>query len=233
MTVGRLSLIRAQVFAPLAVLALIAGVVLALTHPPMGAQPSSDRKGQGAVLPPLQQPAGPLTPMAAASRTIQPVKLPVRNHNSRPPGSRPSAILLHGTGSGAPGSGNENFTTLRRWFNSSRQVSAHYAVDRKGTVVQFVADSRRAWHVAAPGWNDISIGIELINDNSGTQPFPRAQMEATRALVQQLGKIHDIPVEFVYRHRDVQPWDRADPAYNFPFAQFKASLTSGGAAASR
>lgn len=178
----------------------------------------------------LQQ-AGPLTAMSPPDRKVTAISLRVPNHNARPGGVEPGAIIIHGTGSGAPGGGNESFTQLRRWFSSSRDVSAHYAIDRKGKVVQFVADSRRAWHVAAPGWNDISIGIELINDNSGTQPFSEPQLIATRRLVQQLGTRHDIPAEYVYRHRDVQPWDRADPAYNFPWKAFKSSLKPGGAPA--
>lgn len=145
-------------------------------------------------------------------------------YGERPSGFRPVAIVLHGTGSGRTASEFKSSEALARYFQRKGIAASHYAIDRRGRITQFVSDDRAAFHVATPGWNDISIGIELLNDNSGKQPFPSAQIRATQQLVRYLGARYAIPVEAVVRHRDVQPADRSDPARNFPWTAFRASL---------
>lgn len=143
----------------------------------------------------------------------------------RPTGWEPVAIVLHTTGSGAPGSSLDSLARVQ-WFFSreAARASAHYAVDRRGRIMQLVADDQAAFHVATPGWNDISIGIELINDSSGRDPFTRRQLQSTRRLVRHLGARYDIPAGAVVRHRDVQPEDRTDPPGNFPWRTWRGSL---------
>ena len=148
------------------------------------------------------------------------------DQRKRPAGWKPVAIVLHGTGSGLPGSEFSSPAALRRYFiRSQRPASAHYAIGRDGSILHMVGDSRAAFHVSADGWNEISIGIELLNDNTGRQPFPKVQMRSLRLLVQALGMRYGIPVEAVVRHRTVQPKDRSDPARNFPWKPFIRSLT--------
>lgn len=49
------------------------------------------------------------------------------------------------------------------------KASAHYVIDRDGSVVQMVMDENRAWHAGVSSLNgiknvnDFSIGIELVN----------------------------------------------------------------------
>lgn len=150
---------------------------------------------------------------------------------SRPDGYRPAAIVIHATGSGRPGS---EFTSLDRlgdYFQRQGIAASHYAIDRTGHIVQFVSVDSAAFHVSKLGWNGISIGIELLNDNTGTQPFPSAQLHAARRLVRHLGARYGIPVEAVVQHRDIQPQDRRDPADNFGWEAFTRSLQSDGASA--
>lgn len=148
-----------------------------------------------------------------------------RVHRDRPPGFVPAAIVLHGTGSGQPGVDVRSLGELYRFFaKPNREASAHYAIDRSGNVMRMVADEHAAFHVARPGWNDVSIGIELFNDNSGTEPFSEAQLQATTQLVRALGTKYGIPVEGVVRHRTIQPEDRRDPANNFPWRQWISTL---------
>lgn len=148
-----------------------------------------------------------------------------RIYRARPGGWQPKAVVLHGTGSGEPGSEFANLGALARFFaRPAATASAHYAIDRSGRIMRFVADEHAAFHVATPGWNDVSIGIELLNDNSGRQPFPPAQLHAASDLVRWLGVRYSIPVEGVTRHRTIQPQDRRDPAGNFPWGPWLATL---------
>lgn len=167
---------------------------------------------------------------ATALRPMRPTTMPavtnapVRNFGTRTEGLQPVAIVLHATGGGAPGSGYRTLRELHRRFDGTVHVSAHYGIDRAGRVMRYVDDESRAWHTAARGWNDVSIGIELLNSNSGVEPFPPAQIKATQRLVRALGTRYDIPAQFVVRHRDVQPWDRSDPAGNFPWQRFRTQV---------
>ena len=46
----------------------------------------------------------------------------------------------------------------------SREASAHYGIDGKGRVGQYVLEENTAWHCANKSYNQRSIGIELAND---------------------------------------------------------------------
>lgn len=46
----------------------------------------------------------------------------------------------------------------------SRPASAHYGIDSKGRVGQYVKEEDTAWHCASKSYNQRSIGIELSND---------------------------------------------------------------------
>lgn len=164
------------------------------------------------------------TPLAPSAEKPMLTQMPVRNFGERPEGVRaPLAIVLHATGSGRPGSEYRSLARLKKRFNGKAEVSAHYGIDRRGRIAQYVPDNARAWHTAAEGWNDVSIGIELLNDNSGTQPYPAAQMRSAERLVKSLAEKYGIPMEFIVRHGDVQPWDRRDPVA-FAWRDFRRAL---------
>lgn len=172
-----------------------------------------------------------VTAMAAPSEAPGILEAPVAQYRlrgrvfrARPDGYRPRAIVLHATGGGAPGSGFSTVRELHRFFaRPAANAASHYAIGRDGTIARFVPDEEAAFHVATPGWNDISIGIELLNDNSGADPYPPAQLAAATRLVRWLGTRHGIPVEGVVRHRTVQPADRRDPV-GFPWRAWLATL---------
>lgn len=46
----------------------------------------------------------------------------------------------------------------------TRQASAHYGIDTKGRVGQYVDEANAAWHCGNKAYNQRSIGIELSND---------------------------------------------------------------------
>jgi len=78
--------------------------------------------------------------------------------------------------------------------------SGHWYIDRNGSVLQYVPADRIAHHVR--GWNERSIGIELVNrgrfpdwldsrSQAMTEPYPDAQIDALLALLARLGR--DLP----------------------------------------
>lgn len=76
---------------------------------------------------------------------------------------RPLYLVIHYT-AGTSASGAVN------WFkNPQSQASAHFVIDRDGTVTQMVPTNRRAWHAGVSQWgelsdlNSFSVGIELVN----------------------------------------------------------------------
>jgi N-acetyl-anhydromuramyl-L-alanine amidase AmpD/peptidoglycan/xylan/chitin deacetylase (PgdA/CDA1 family) len=110
-----------------------------------------------------------------------PVKL-VPSCNVRPT-NQPRAIILHGTRGPLVGA----ITTFQKLNNTS----AHYLIDRDGTVIQVVPESLGAYHVSCYGARSIclascpicedsagkfvepatqSIGIELVNAGTVTNP---------------------------------------------------------------
>lgn len=174
-----------------------------------------------------------ITPIATAATRPRVRSLPLlqypngaqrRIYRPRPAGWIPAVIVLHATGGGKAGSGFDTVDELGEFFGrGTRQASAHYGVGRDGSIARYVDESRAAFHVATPGWNDISIGIELLNDNSGRDPYPAVQLRAARLLVQDIAARHAIPLEGVVTHASVQPEDRRDPV-GFPWHRWRASL---------
>ena len=80
-------------------------------------------------------------------------------------------------------------------YDSGAGNSGHYYIDRDGSTYRYVPGTRIAHHVR--GWNEASIGIELVNTGrypdwfdsrhqTMTEPYTAAQIAALRALLAQL-----------------------------------------------
>jgi N-acetyl-anhydromuramyl-L-alanine amidase AmpD len=113
---------------------------------------------------------------------------------------------------------------IRHFADPASKVSAHYTVDRDGTVVCHIPEHRRAWHAGKSRMkdgrtavNDFSIGVELVNLNDGQDPFPPAQIGALRSLLLDIKSRH--PIQFVVPHYEIAfpPGRKSDPA-GFDFA---------------
>lgn len=141
-------------------------------------------------------------------------------HFSSRNGTKIDTIIVHHTG------GNDCAKTLR-WFGMKEAgVSAHYVIDRDGTVYQLVPDDKSAWH-AGTSWlpdakkksgsvNTRSIGIELVNKGDGKTDFPSKQMAALKTLVEELkGKY---AIQYILGHKEVAPGRKDDPADNFDWS---------------
>ena len=109
--------------------------------------------------------------------------------------------------------------TLARLCDPAAEVSAHWLIDRDGTVWALVDEDRRAWHAGAGAWGDChdvnsaSIGVELVN--TGAEPFPEPQMDALEALLAGIQGRWSIPPEGVIAHSDMAPARKTDPGLRF------------------
>ena len=149
--------------------------------------------------------------------------------DARPQGTVIDTIVLHDTET----PGVRKAEVVARWFlNPASGVSAHYIVGKEGEVVQCVREADRAFH-AGPSLfrgrsrvNDFSIGIELVNAQTGSDPFTEVQMQTLVALVRHLCVRWSIPADRVVGHHDVtlRPHLKRDPAPNFPWASFARAL---------
>jgi N-acetylmuramoyl-L-alanine amidase len=120
-------------------------------------------------------------------------------------------------------------------------VSIHYVVGRNGMVAPGIPEAVAASH--AVGWNQRSIGIELVNNGDGVDPFPAAQLAALRQLVAEIRARHPaVTPGRVLRHSDVDRTTfpaarhgaactafrrKLDPGEAFPWDAFKAALSPG------
>ncbi len=110
------------------------------------------------------------------------------------------------------------------------QVSAHFIVDRKGAITQFVPLSKRAWHAGESSWegrdncNDYSIGIEMIGDEK--EPFTQPQYrEAARLCRVLMAHFPDISRQRIVGHQDVAPNRKWDPGRQWQWPKFHRSLS--------
>jgi N-acetylmuramoyl-L-alanine amidase len=108
---------------------------------------------------------------------------------------------------------------LDRLCDPAAEVSAHYLIDRDGTVRTLVDEGARAWHAGAGEWggegdvNSRSIGIELAN--TGREPFAEHQMAALERLLAGVLERHALPPEAVIAHSDMAPERKGDPGARF------------------
>jgi N-acetyl-anhydromuramyl-L-alanine amidase AmpD len=133
----------------------------------------------------------------------------------------PRVIVLHWTGPGTLQSTWNTFASSR--LGSDRpglagagqvNVSAHFAVDRDGTIHRLLPDDRFARHVI--GLNQVSIGVENVGGGD-EQPLTDAQVEANAALVRHLAGRHAITHligHHEYRKMEGHPYfSESDPNY--------------------
>ncbi len=141
------------------------------------------------------------------------------NCGPRRDGLTPSLIVLHYTAMRSAQA------ALERLCDPDAEVSAHYLICTKGTVVRMVEETERAWHAGAGEWhglgdiNSRSIGIEL--DNSGSHPFPEPQMAALESLIRGIMSRWVISREGVIGHSDMAPDRKGDPGPRFDWPRLE------------
>ena len=144
---------------------------------------------------------------------MHPLDRPSPNCDERPVGVTVDTVVLHATVL------NTLDEVIAHFANPESKVSAHYTIDRDGTVVSHVPEYKRAWHAGQSkmkdgrcGVNDFSIGIELVNLNDGSDPFPEQQIEVMRNLLK--GIIARHPIQHIVTHSECAdpPGRKSDPA---------------------
>lgn len=150
------------------------------------------------------------------------IQLPSPNFNDR---RHPlDMLVLHYTGMESAG------VAEARLCDPATEVSAHYVVREDGTIVQMVAEAKRAWHAGVSRWqgeddlNSRSIGIEIVNGGHDVPladgelpPFPRVQIAALISLCRAILARHDIPQTRIVGHSDIAPERKRDPGEHFPW----------------
>ncbi|MFN2167419.1 MAG: N-acetylmuramoyl-L-alanine amidase [Anaerolineae bacterium] len=132
------------------------------------------------------------------------------NFGERPAGVSIDCVVLHATVG--------SLSATLGWFaNPQSGVSAHYVVAKTGRIYQMVEEPKRAFHAGASryqgrtGFNDFSIGIEMVNKNDGLDPYPTDQFEAVVGLVGYLVEKYGIEQRWIVTHADISTAGKTDP----------------------
>jgi N-acetylmuramoyl-L-alanine amidase len=114
-----------------------------------------------------------------------------------------NAVVLHSTGGAAcnPAFAFKGGTLSGQvnWFQTRTDgVNIHYVVGEDGTTVAMVPEEQAAAHVYNA--NSRSIGIEMINDGDGLDPYPAAQQLAMVDLLVDILDRNNLPTSAVTTH---------------------------------
>lgn len=106
------------------------------------------------------------------------------------------------------------------------RVSAHFFIDRRGRLTQFVPLHRRAWHAGVSTFegrercNDFSIGIEL--EGTDDRAFTVAQYRQLARVTRHLRRAFPrITAKRITGHSDIAPGRKTDPGPHFDWARYR------------
>jgi AmpD protein len=109
------------------------------------------------------------------------------------------------------------------------KVSAHFLIDREGSLTQYVPVNQRAWHAGEsvyagrPACNDFSVGIELEGDE--IRDYTAVQYKVLAAVIDTLrasvDSLRDAPV---VGHSDIAPGRKTDPGAAFDWTRLSDLL---------
>jgi N-acetylmuramoyl-L-alanine amidase len=111
-----------------------------------------------------------------------------------------------------------------RQIEANPKLGIHYMIDRDGTLRASVPEDQVANHVLH--YSGRSIGIELVNEGNGHDPFPDAQLATLVKLLRDLKQRYGITRDGIKRHSDLDhalmPCDstqrrKVDPGAAFPY----------------
>ena len=164
-------------------------------------------------------------------------QLPSPNYGPRPAQAQVDLIVVHSI-SLPPGqyggqAVQDLFLNRLDWdahpyYQSIRglQVSAHFFIERDGTLWQFVDCDQRAWHAGRSSYrgraecNDDSVGIEL--EGLEGLHFEYAQYAALARLCKDLALRY--PIAHVAGHEHIAPGRKADPGAGFDWPRLQELL---------
>lgn len=108
------------------------------------------------------------------------------------------------------------------------EVSAHFFINRAGSIEQFVPIDKRAWHAGVSSWcgrencNDFSVGIEL--EGTDEDPYTEVQYQSLVLLTQALMGVTGITADAIVGHCDIAPARKTDPGPSFDWPYYRQLL---------
>ncbi len=132
-----------------------------------------------------------------------------------------------------------NARTWIQWLGEQPVVGIHYVVDREGLTLAGISEDQVANHVV--GHNQSSIGIELVNNGDGVDPFPQVQIDSLVTLLCDVLERRGLAASAIKGHQDLdtntmscggtETRRKVDPGALFPWQDVleraEACLTSG------
>ena len=114
---------------------------------------------------------------------------------------------------------------IKRLTSKNSQVSTHYLINKKGSVIRMVDEEKTAWHAGKSKWKNLinlnskSIGIELVNNGHqfGYENFSKKQISNLIFLCKVLIKKYKIKKQNIVGHSDIAPLRKKDPGEKFPW----------------
>lgn len=122
------------------------------------------------------------------------IQCDARNYTAGRQGCDVNTVVVHYSGTGAGAHNN-----LLYFSRSDAGASAHYFIDKDGTLRQSVSEHDIAWHAGNWPVNKRSVGIEVI---SAGEDFTGSQIDTLASLVQDLMQRYGIAPRNVIRHYD-------------------------------
>ena len=120
----------------------------------------------------------------------------------------------------------------KRFFDTHPFLGVHYIIDRKGQVASSTPERLIANH--ALDHNEDTIGIELVHNGDGIEPFSAEQISALMALLKQIMARHAIALHGIVSHAELDKRtfacgersfkSRTDPGDNFPWVKIRDAL---------
>ncbi len=164
--------------------------------------------------------------------------VPSPNFDDRDEGNQPEVLIIHciSLPPGEYGGGQvarffqNNLPADEHPYYSSMvhlTVSSHFLIERCGTLVQFVATDKRAWHAGdsscfeRPKVNNFSIGIELEGYDQDPNGYTVPQYQTLAELTLCLRKAYpSIKRNSVFSHSDIAPGRKPDPGPYFDWRYY-------------
>jgi AmpD protein len=168
-------------------------------------------------------------------------RCPSPNFNARPPGCAPELLVVHNISlpPGCFGGADIEALFCNKLDCSADpfyaeleglEVSAHFLIDRRGALSQFVSVNERAWHAGVSAWagrencNDYSIGVEL--EGTDTLPFADLQYVSLAALIIELQQVFPTLAHgAIVGHSDIAPGRKTDPGGAFDWARLRRLMS--------
>jgi N-acetyl-anhydromuramyl-L-alanine amidase AmpD len=97
-------------------------------------------------------------------------------------------------------------SAINRFKDPASQVSAHYLVDRDGSITQMVSDSDTAWHSGNKEVNQKSIGIEVVAWSSAAGTTAQQEISLVN-LCKYIVDTYSVNLTQVLPHRAIKATD--------------------------